>query len=90
MILEWLVGLVAGLWKFIASLLPDWTFPPELAAPGGLLQNIVSLGAFAGNFVDWTFCGIVAAVALAPWVIGLLWKFGRQLFSHIPFFGGNG
>lgn len=89
MIVEWLTGLAAGLWEFIGGLLPDWELPPELADPNGFVGQIFALGQGLAPFIDWGFVGLIGAIPLAVWVIGLLWRAGRMVMSHIPFFGGN-
>lgn len=90
MIVEWLVSVAAGLWEFIGSMLPDWEIPAELADPNGMLGQLFALGQGMEPFVNWTLVGILAAIPLAVWLIGITWRAFRTIASHIPFFGGNG
>jgi len=88
-IIEWLMGVATGLWEFIGSLLPDWELPPELADPNGFLGQVFALGQGLEPFINWSLVGMLGAIPLAVWVIGILWRATRMLLSHIPLFGGN-
>lgn len=90
MIVEWFFGLIAGLIDFIGTLLPEWEVPAALVDPDGMLMGLFAMGQGMAPFVDWQFVGLVGAIPLAVWVIGLLWKFARMAISHIPGFGGSG
>jgi hypothetical protein len=89
-IIEWLVQVASGFWGWIANLFPDWTLPPELANPNGLLGQIMSFGRGLEPFVNWTLVGIIGAIPLAVWGIGIAAKLVLKLVSHLPFIGGNG
>lgn len=89
MIIEWLMGVAAGLWDFIGGLLPDWELPAALTDPNGLLGGIFALGQGLSPFINWQFVGTVGAIPLVVWVIGLLWRGARMVISHFPLFGGN-
>lgn len=89
MIVEWLVNLAAGLFKFIADLFPDWETPPELLDPTGLMAQVMAHTAGLGIFVDWALIGALALIPLGVWVLGLSFRALKTLISHIPFFGGN-
>lgn len=90
MIVEWLVAVGAGIWEFIAGLVPDWDMPRELADPNGSLGALFSMGQGLEPFVNWPLVTALGAIPLAVWVIGITWSAFRTLISHIPFFGGNG
>lgn len=90
MIVEWFLNLVAGIWEGVGSLFPDWEMPPELADPNGALGQVFALGQGLEPFADWNIIAGLAAIPLAVWVIGIIWKLLRMAASHIPFFGGNG
>lgn len=91
MIVEWLLSVVAGAWEFMVGLVPDWTVPPELTDPGGIMADVLTLANGVGVWVDWVFLGAVALIPLSVWVIGVLWKTFRMIASHIgPQIGGSG
>lgn len=89
MILEWLVGLAAGLFEWIANLLPDWEVPAGLTDPGGAIEQIVALSQGIGVFVDWGLLGLLAVIPLGVWLFGLIFRALKTLISHLPFVGGN-
>lgn len=89
MIVEWLVSVATGLWEFIGGLLPDWQLPAALADPNGFVGQVFSLGHGMAPFIDWQLVGLLGAIPLAVWVVGLLWRAARMALSHVPFFGGN-
>lgn len=90
MITEWLVAVGAGLFAFIADLLPDWEPPTWLANIGGLFEQVWGFADGLAPWVDWSLAGIVAGVLAAVWVFSLTFRAGRALFAHVPFIGGKG
>lgn len=90
MIVEWLLSVAAGLWEWIATLLPDWELPAELADPNGWLAQVFALAQGIEPFAYWGLIGTLAAIPLAVYVSGLLWKAFRTGFSHFALFGGSG
>lgn len=90
MISEWFVKLGTGLWAFFAGLFPDWEAPPELLDADGTLNQLFTLGQGLEPFANWALIGILAAIPLAVWVIGVMVRAVRLLIGHVPFVGGNG
>jgi hypothetical protein len=88
-IIEWFLGLVAGVIDWIGSLLPDWSVPPDLAAPGGIVSEVMGYGSALGVFIDWGACIVVGLLPLGVWVVGVLFRAAKTAASHIPWFGGN-
>jgi hypothetical protein len=89
-IIEWLVHVATGFWGWIADLFPDWDVPAELTDPNGALAAVMGFGQGLEPFVNWQLVGILGAIPLAVWVIGLTAKLVLKLVSHVPFIGGNG
>lgn len=90
MILEWLVKVAVGLWQWIADLFPDWDAPVELTDADGMIGQIFALGTGLEPWVNWSLIGVLGAIPLAVWVIGMTVKMVRVLLAHVPFIGGNG
>lgn len=89
MIVEWLLSLAARISEFFANLLPNWSVPPELTAPGGIISQVMGYGSALGIFVDWPFVIVVGLLPLAVWVFMLLFRTAKTIATHIPFFGGK-
>lgn len=90
MITEWIVTVAAGFFAWIADLFPDWDVPEVLTNPDGMINQLFSFGIGLEPFVNWGLIGVLAAIPLTVWVIGVTVKAVRVLLGHIPGFGGNG
>ncbi|MHA3724598.1 hypothetical protein ACXR2T_12040 [Leucobacter sp. HY1910] len=90
MILEWLIEMAVGLWKFLAGLFPDWTLPPELASADGMLGQLFAFGQGLEPWANWPLLATLGAIPPAVWIIGVMIKAVRLLIGHVPFIGGNG
>lgn len=90
MISEWFVKLGTGLWAFFAGLFPDWEVPPELLQADGMIGQLFSFGQGLEPYANWGLLGVLAAIPLTVWVIGITIRSVRLLISHVPFIGGNG
>lgn len=89
MIVEWFLGLVAGIATFVGDLLPDWEVPAELTDPGGIISQVLGYAGALGIFVDWPFVIVVGLIPLGVWAFGIIFRSVKSLISHIPFFGGH-
>lgn len=90
MILEWLLGLGAGVSEWVASIMPPIELPEQLVNIDEAINSIFAYGNGLGAWVDWSLCAVVLLVPLAVWAVGLTVRAVRVLISHVPFFGGNG
>jgi hypothetical protein len=72
MITEWLVAVGAAVMAWVASLLPDWEVPSQIANVDDQINGFFGLFNGFGVWVDWVYIGLVCGIPLSIWGIGLL------------------
>lgn len=91
MIVEWIVGLAAGIGSWFAGLFPtDWEPPEFLVDLDGTLNGVLANLGGVSVWADWVYIFAVVGAVLLIWGIGLVIKLARAVAAHIPFFGGAG
>jgi hypothetical protein len=91
MIVEFFLGVAAGIVQWFLTLLPDMT------AAGGVIvtasNSLSSVLAGAGALSAWMPFEVLAitfGVVMTLYVGGVVLKIFLRLFSYVPFFGGAG
>lgn len=91
MIVDFFIGLMAGLWGWILSLIPsDSTFHLFIEDGADFLGSIF-LGAHQlGAWLPWDILFLSVSIVFAVYTVTLLAKLGLRILSHIPMVGGSG
>ncbi len=89
MITEWIIATGVTIAQWFASILPNFTVPIWFGDLGTNVNKFFAGAAGLSPFVDWTFLSTIAAVPIGLWSLGLLFRLGRWVLSHVPFFGGR-
>lgn len=89
MITQWLIDLGTGLASWLSSLLPHWDVPSWFSGLGDSINSLFAWGSGLGPLVNWAAIAAIASVPIGLWAAGLLFKLGRMVLSHVPFFGGK-
>lgn len=89
MVTEWLVSTGLSVIAWFVSIVPAFDVPSWFANVGTSINSFFTSAAGLNPFVDWAFLGTISAVPIGLWSLGLLFRLGRMLLSHVPFFGGR-
>lgn len=90
MVTEWFLTLGAGLidwfWSLFAPIqIPGWVAGLDDQV-NGILANVGGLAAW----FPWVLAISLAGVTATTYLVCMVIKYGRAVFSYVPFFGGAG
>lgn len=89
MITEWIVTVALGIAQWFGTLFPTFDLPDWFTNLGSSINGLFANVQGFAPFVDWGAIAAIAAVPMALWAGGLLFKLARFVLSHVPFFGGK-
>lgn len=90
MIVEWFLGLAAGVVEWMASLINGWSPPGWLVGIDDSISAVTDIASGLGVWVNWGIVGLCTAAVAASWALFGNVKLARVGVSHIPQFGGGG
>jgi hypothetical protein len=90
-IIEWLIELGIACAQWFLGLLPATDTAAGLipTATNSIAPILAGAGAI-GNWMPWEVLNMALAIVIGLYVALFAVKIFRQLFSHVPLFGGTG
>lgn len=90
MITNAFIDWACGFASWIGTLFPSWDIPASLAAPGTLVNQVMSSFVGLGAWVDWAVLGLVVGAVVGTYTVMFATKLVLRIASYLPFVGGAG
>lgn len=90
MIVEWLLGVLAGINDWFVSLFPPFEFPPFLLTLDQQVNNFFDNFDGLGVWADWAYLSIIIGLSITTWILALTIKLVRAAASYfVPGWGAG-
>jgi len=90
-IVEYFFQLASGMGTWLFGLLPDTSAATNLVVQSNnAFAPIMAGAASLGAWMPWGTLGLVFPIVIGFYIGAFLVKVLRQLFTHVPVFGGSG